>query len=235
MNNKKPQFRSEFKLYQVISCCACKLWAAWPLALPKIGMAWPKCSYGLTKIAISPYARGGLCICKKNNLIYCSSIWCPTQETIENKFETFQKRCIKWILNEQFYSYSEAEYLRKLFSLRIMPLSYKFTFTDLKLFYQAYKGLSPLALPDYVVIRSNTRSSTNDGIMFGLDTNILPSNRKSVFYHSFFPRCISHWNSLPSDIRNSQEYSEFIEKLKLHIWESVASRISDLDIDPEPD
>ena len=166
---------------------------------------------------------------------HCSSIWCPSQETIENKFEPFQKRCIKWILNEQFLSYSEPEYFKRLFGLKIMPFSYKFTFTDLKLFFQAYKGLIPLALPDYVIIRSNTRSSTNEGIMFGLDTDILPSNRKSIFNHSFFPRCISHWNALPSDIRNSSEYSEFLQKLKLHIWDSVASLISDLDIDPEPD
>lgn len=166
---------------------------------------------------------------------HCSPIWCPTQETIERKFETFQKRCIKWILNEQFHSYSEFDYLKKLVDLKIMPLSHKFTFTDLKLFYMAFKGLSPLVLPDYVVIRSNTRSSTYGGIMFGLDANILPTNRKSVFYHSFFPRCISHWNALPTEVRNSLDLTEFTNKLTSHIWNSVASVIADLDIDPEPD
>ena len=115
-----------------------------------------------------------------------------------------------------------------------MPFSYKFTFTDLKLFFRAYLGLSPLKIPEYVIIRHNTRSSTNHGIMFGLDANTL-SNKKSVFTHSFFPRCISHWNALPSDIRNCCEYSEFVRKLNVHIWDSVTSLISDSDIEPEPD
>ena len=166
---------------------------------------------------------------------HCSPIWCPTQETIERKFEPFQKRCVKWILNEQFYSYNELDYLKKLSDLKIMPLVHKFAFADLKLFYMAFKGLSPLVLPDYVVIRSNTRSSTYSGVMFGIDSNILPTNRKSVFYHSFFPRTVSRWNSLPGDVRNSHDLTEFVCKLNSHIWDLVAALISDLAIDPEPD
>ena len=53
---------------------------------------------------------------------YCASIWAPSQEAIANKFEPFQKRCIKWILNEQFLSYSESQYYKKLLELKIMPL-----------------------------------------------------------------------------------------------------------------
>ena len=116
-----------------------------------------------------------------------------------------------------------------------MPLVHKFAFADLKLFYMAFKGLSPLVLPDYVVIRSNTRSSTYSGVMFGIDSNILPTNRKSVFYHSFFPRCISRWNALPADVRNSTSLADFTTKLNSHIWNAVALRRSLLDIDPEPD
>ena len=77
------------------------------------------------------------------------------------------------------------------------------------------------------------RSSTSDGIMFGLDTDILLSNKKSVFTHSFFPRCISNWNALPSDVRKSCEYTEFVHKLNNHIWDSIASLIPQFYIDPE--
>ena len=99
----------------------------------------------------------------------------------------------------------------------------------------AYMGLSPLTLPEYISIRSNTRSSTNTGVMFGLNASVMPSNRKSVFYHSFFPSCISRWNSLPADVRNSTSLADFTTKLNSHIWNAVALRRSLLDIDPEPD
>ena len=162
---------------------------------------------------------------------HCSPIWCPTLEAITNKFEPFQKRCIKWILNEQSLSYSQLDYFKKLYDLKIMPLSYKFTFSDLVLFYKICNDLVPIILPDYVIKRTNTRSSDN-GILFGLDTQYATSS-KSVFTHSFFPRCISHWNTLPIDIRKAANYNEFHSKLVNHIWNSVAAYINE--IDPEPD
>ena len=115
-----------------------------------------------------------------------------------------------------------------------MPLIHKFALADLKLFYMAFKKLSPLALPDYVVIRSNTRSSTENGTMFGLDPNILPNNRKSVFYHSFFPRCVSRWNSLPMHVRDCHEVASFVRSLEAHLWARVATLLSDI-TELEPD
>ena len=164
---------------------------------------------------------------------HCSSIWCPTLEAITNKFEPFQKRCVKWILNEQFHSYSEYDYLKKLYDLKIMPLSHKFTYSDLILFYKICNDLVPISLPEYVIRRTNTRSSSGHGILFGLDTHDYNTSYKSVLTHSFFPRCISHWNALPNDIRVAINYSEFCLKLESHIWNSVATRIKE--IDPEPD
>ena len=95
---------------------------------------------------------------------HCSPIWCPTQNSIACKFEPFQKRCIKWILNEQFHSYSESEYLKKLHKLKIMPFLNKFNFSDLNLFYKICNGLVPISLPEYVIKRSNTISSSVDGL-----------------------------------------------------------------------
>ena len=36
---------------------------------------------------------------------HCSPIWRPVHKTMIDKLECFQKRCIKWILSEEFYSY----------------------------------------------------------------------------------------------------------------------------------
>ena len=91
---------------------------------------------------------------------HCAPIWAPSHEAIANKFEPFQKRCIKWILNEQFTSYSESQYHRKLLDLKIMPLSFKFLYTDMALFFKVVNELVPINLTDYVITRHNTRSSS---------------------------------------------------------------------------
>lgn len=105
-------------------------------------------------------------------------------------------------------------------------------FSDLKLFYKSCNGLVPISLPDYVVIRNNTRSSSGDAIMYGIEPSYF-SSQKSVFTHTFFPRCISHWNALPVNVRTAYTYTDFIYKLEGHIWESISAYIRD--IEPEPD
>ena len=59
-----------------------------------------------------------------------SQIWSPASENTEI-FESFQKRCIKWILLEQYKSYTELDYLSKLTALKILLLCYKFIYSDL--------------------------------------------------------------------------------------------------------
>ena len=36
---------------------------------------------------------------------HCSSTWRPNNKTMSDKFENFQKKCIKWILSEEHCSY----------------------------------------------------------------------------------------------------------------------------------
>ena len=63
---------------------------------------------------------------------HCGNIWAPSQDAIKNRFEPFQKRCIKWILNEQIESYSDSLYYSKLIDIKIMPMSFKLIFADLR-------------------------------------------------------------------------------------------------------
>ena len=45
---------------------------------------------------------------------HCSTIWRPTCKTGIEKFESFQKSCIKWILSEEHISYQSYDtYLTK--------------------------------------------------------------------------------------------------------------------------
>ena len=161
---------------------------------------------------------------------HCGTIWSPNHDIIKNKFEPFQKRCIKWILNEQLDSYSDKSYYDKLIDLKIMPMSFKFMFTDLTLFYKVLKGLVPIEMPDYIVTGTG-RASSEEAPLYKLNLDTL-SKQKNFFTRSFFPRCISSWNGLPLEVRSAPNIETFQCSLKAWIWQSVSSWALELDPDP---
>ena len=82
---------------------------------------------------------------------HCSAIWCPTKLTQLQKFEAIQKNAIKWILDEEFLSYSDDEtYLRKCKQVNILPISKIFELLDLVLFHKIVNGYISFNLLDYV-------------------------------------------------------------------------------------
>ena len=70
----------------------------------------------------------------RSQLEHCSVVWRPQQETLIAKFEAVQKRAVKWILSEQFQSYTPEMYHDKLQQLDILPIKEKFLYTDLAFF-----------------------------------------------------------------------------------------------------
>ena len=58
---------------------------------------------------------------------HCSSIWAPTSSQLL-KFESLQKRGIKWIYDEDYCSYNIQMYYQKLRNLDILPLEFKFLY-----------------------------------------------------------------------------------------------------------
>ena len=78
-----------------------------------------------------------------------SQLWSPVGNCIE-LFEFFQKCCIKWIPLEQYQSYSELDYLRKLTSLDILPLSYKFIHSDHVFFHKIFYNIIPISFPNEI-------------------------------------------------------------------------------------
>ena len=68
---------------------------------------------------------------------HCSPIWRPTNKTMLDKFENFQKRCVKWILSEEFISYkSAATYIKRCRQVNILPLKNRFELNDLIFFHK---------------------------------------------------------------------------------------------------
>ena len=82
---------------------------------------------------------------------HCATVWRPTTNNLISKVEGIQKRGIKWILKEEYISYSsELLYYSKCKEVNILPMSLQFTLTDLVLLHKVVYGLVPSTLPSFL-------------------------------------------------------------------------------------
>ncbi len=162
----------------------------------------------------------------RSQVEHCSPVWRPSLKTLLDKFEAFQKKCIKWILNEVSSSYfSYSEYIKKCREVDILPLAQKFDLNDLVLFHKIAYKLIPLELPEYLLIfdgKSRLRSTHQDRLSYvctlqpkGMSTGLLDK--------SFFYRTHSMWNHIPLDIREITCNSLFKDKVTKHLWSNLLS------------
>ena len=146
--------------------------------------------------------------------------WRPRSITMMNKFESFQKKCIKWILSEEEKSYSLEVYVSKCKQVNIPPLSFMFNFNDMNLFHKIVYKTIPVNIPDYLTLYSGDsrlRRTHLDNLSFvsNIATTTTSINNLNK---SFFFRTHTLWNSLPFDIRNSMRLTQFKSKLAKHLW-----------------
>ena len=155
---------------------------------------------------------------------HCSVIWRPHQKTTIDKLESLQKRCIKWILDEQFLHYSPELYFQKCKFLDILPMQFRFILNDLILFHKIFYDLSTIKFPFYLkpFTSSSLRSCHLDTLC--LVSEIIPKiNVTSVssfqpFASSFFYRTHSAWNSLPFEVRNTSCPQSFKSEVTKILW-----------------
>ena len=177
---------------------------------------------------------------------HCSVIWRPTTMQMILKIEAIQKRAIKWILCEEGHHYNDYEYLKRLKELDILPMDYKFAYTDLVEFYKIYHGKSVVKIPQYLTPytdsdRSRLRSKVKQPQQYNSSTSSDASNLSQmrsnrydtfslkctikaptpVFKKSFFFRTHLRWNELPSDLKNVNETNDFAIKLKHYMWDII--------------
>ena len=173
-------------------------------------------------------------------------VWRPTTSASIYKVESIQKRAVKWILGEQDHHYNELEYSARLRELDLMPMIYKFKWTDLVMFHSIYHGLSVIKLPPYLTalsanergrlrsnitqpdrlgsagsaasgMRNHNETRNNRYDEFSLKSAIEVKN--CTFGASFFFRAHSLWNDLPSNLKEESQSSLFQSKLKTYFWE----------------
>ena len=147
---------------------------------------------------------------------HCSCVWRPVNNTDITKFESLQKRAIKWINNEEGYSYSEEFHDFRCKQTDILPLKLHFDLNDLLLFHKIVYNLIPLTMPSYISTyhgASKLRSSHLDYMSYIFsDTTLIAlqrTNNNNKFFKSFFYRTAYTWNKLPLDIREISSHIKF--------------------------
>ncbi len=153
---------------------------------------------------------------------HCSPVWRPNGKTMIERFESFQKKCIKWILSEEELSYESRDvYIRKCRQVNILPLSQRFILNDLILFHKVVYKIIPVDMPNYLTPftgQSRLRSSHLDELSF-VSSLIPKSSSANILEKSFFYRTHMIWNSIPLEIRKQESISEFRSNVETHLWD----------------
>ena len=156
---------------------------------------------------------------------HCSQIWSPQNSTSLILFDKLQKRAVKWILKEQHESYSYHVFLNKQKELDLLPMEYRFLFTDLVLFFRIINNDVKIKLPYYIMrnepqdIKSVTRRSLpiKDGVDH-LQYKCILQPKVKCFQDSYFVRTCKKWNEIPFEIRSLDQIDKFKKLLKDHLW-----------------
>ena len=158
---------------------------------------------------------------------HCCQVWAPQNKKSLNAFDLLQRRAVKWILKEPYKtkSYSDEDFLNKQRNIELLPMKFKFVFSDLILFYKIINKLVNIDLPKYVTriepqdVKKVTRSTkaTADGIdKSKFRCKIMP--KVNSFRDSYFYRTVEQWNSLPLKIRDLNDINKFSDDMKEHLW-----------------
>ena len=132
-------------------------------------------------------------------LEYASSVWSPYLLKHINAIERVQKyftRCIP--------SISHLSYPERLAAIDLEPLELRRLKADLLLYYKSYHDLVALPFNDYFVQSQNVSQTRTGG-----NRLLRPMCRTNRYENDFFNRCISCFNSLPSDVVNASSIYAF--------------------------
>ena len=174
---------------------------------------------------------------------HCSTVWSPNAAASLDKLESIQKRGIKWILDEQYASYSSEIYYLRCKELNLLPIKSKLILKDLKLFHDIVYERVPIDLPDYLHFHSGASRLRNSHLDdLSIVSNIQPritcnynssadvvSSSLCHFSNSYFFRTMNNWNSLPRDTRTITVPKLFEHEVSGWLWQ-VARPVPEHDL-----
>ena len=156
---------------------------------------------------------------------HCSQIWRPVTPTQISKFECLQKNAIKWILNEEFISYSDNEiYLKKCRDINILPINKKFDLNDILLFHKIINGYVHIRLPEYVskfTGLSRLREKHLDSECYICNLYHPSVSALSPIFKNYFYRVTYLWNKLSYEARLNPNTNTFKAQVVEFLWGEV--------------
>ena len=159
---------------------------------------------------------------------HCCTIWAPKLQNDIDKFEKVQKRAIKWILRQEYYSYSNiSTYYSKCKETDLLPLSKHFELNDLLFFHKIINQQIDIRLPPYIH-KYNGQSRLRNYHLDSHSYTYIPDSvgvMHSPQYKNFFYKIIHHWNNLSLDIRSTECCTTFKRLVKTAMWDTVDSII----------
>ena len=134
------------------------------------------------------------------NFEYGTAVWDPYRHKEIVSIEAVQRRAARFIKRDKNRTSSVTEMLQ---SLDLDLLENRRKAHRLNIFYLAVNNSIALPIPNYFLPKQRfTRSFSNDSF-------IQANCNHDYYFYSFFPRTIRDWNSLPSGIRTSTNFSLF--------------------------
>ena len=175
----------------------------------------------------------------RSHFEHCTIVWRPSSHTTIEKLESVQKRALKWIINDNYISFSDnRNYYHTCKKLNILPLRFRFDFKDMIFFHSVFYSLnnSVTHFPSYLKKFTGTRLRKSHYDTLSLVSEItpkIPQNLTSANTHkigiekSFFYRAHLTWNRLPYNLRSIDSASVFRLKLLKHLWGEILTSIKD--------
>ena len=144
-------------------------------------------------------------------LVECSSsVWEPYTKSLINKLESVQRRAARFCLND-FRSRSPGCVTNMIKKLEWESLANRRQIRRLVIFHKAVHG--HLSIPLGNLMQPATRSSrhTNSRAFTTITAH------KDCYKHSFLPKTIKDWNSLPDSIVTITDSNQFKAATKSHL------------------
>ena len=146
------------------------------------------------------------------HLEYASSAWDPYRQKDINTLEQVQRRAARFVTNCR--SRETGCVSKALQHLQWQTLQSRREAARLALFYKGKHNLAAIYTPIYYQQQINTNTR-----QYHPSKYIQPSARTDAYKYSYFPRTITDWNSLPSEILNSESLDSFKTAINVYVME----------------